>query len=80
VTVSIVGHARRSFFERFRIRGRPCRQTVDVPVVHAKRRGDEDRIVNFMIGRSRAARPFDIGGLYVLSALLYLARDCQQRL
>ncbi len=57
------------------------RQAVDVAVEHAERRGDEDRVVDFHVGRALRAGTLDVAAsVTCLAALLDLAGDREQRL
>ena len=53
----------------------PCAQTIYIAVAHAKYRGDENRVVNFSIGRSLLAGSRYVFLCYLLSALLHSACD-----
>jgi len=57
-----------------------CAETVDVAVVHAERRCDQYRIVNFQVACALAASVGDVFLRHLLAVLLYFGGDHQQGL
>ena len=53
----------------------PRGEAVDVAVVHAEGCRDEDRIVDFDVGRTFGTRPRDVVARYLLAALLNFSGD-----
>ena len=62
-----------------RVRGLPGVQAVDVAVVHAERRRDEDRVVDLEIGRSLGPCGVDVRARDALAVDRDLAGDVQER-
>src|SRR5262245_14234486 len=52
----------------------------DVAVLHAESRGDQDGVVDRLVGGAICSRVFDIAGCHVSSALLNFGGNRQQRL
>ena len=63
-----------------RILGLPCRQSIDVTVVHAEGGGDQHGVVDLDVGCTLFAGMSHIIRGYVLPALLYLACDDEKSL
>src|SRR5262252_6288358 len=61
------------------INGRQRREAVDIPVEHAERCGDEDRVVDFDVGRTLGACSRDVFGGHLLAALLDLRGNREER-
>jgi hypothetical protein len=59
---------------------RPGCQAVNITVVHAKCRSNQNGVVDFQIGRPLLSRPLDVRGCDILPAQLDLARNGQQSL
>ena len=68
----------RSFSVRLRIRGLPGVEAVDVAVVHAERRSDQDRVVNLEVGRAFSPCRVDVRARDALTVNRDLARDVQE--
>jgi hypothetical protein len=62
-----------------RIGRREGREAVNVTVVHAEGRGDQDRVVDFNVCGTFGARLFDVNVRHLFAALLHLAGNRQQR-
>ena len=58
----------------------PRSEAIHVPVVHTKCSGDQNRVMNFKIGRPLLARNLHTFRSHMLAALLDLAGNDQQRL
>jgi len=68
----------RSFSVPLRIRGLPGVEAVDVAVVHAERRSDQDRVVNLEVGRAFSPCRVDVRARDALTVNRDLARDVQE--
>ena len=58
----------------------PSSEAIHIPVVHTKGSSDQNRVVNFQIGRPLLARGLHTFGRDMFAALLDLAGNHQQRL
>jgi hypothetical protein len=63
-----------NFLIHARILRLPCGQAIHMAVVHAERRGDQNRIVDFLVGRATLPGLFDILRRDVLAALLVVSQ------
>ena len=64
----------------FRIIRCPSRQAIYIAVVHAKRRGDKDRVVNLQVCGAGLASFVDYFHCHVLPTLSHIVRDIEKRL
>jgi len=60
--VAVCAHLRGAIAISRRIRRRPSGQTVNIAVVHAEGRGNQDCVVNLLIGGAQAPRAFHVLG------------------
>src|SRR5438477_11498959 len=70
--VALVSHSLSHFAISFRLERLPGLQTVHVAVVHAEGRGDQNGIVNLLVGRALAAGAVNGFGAHILAGLLHL--------
>ena len=76
----MLGHERRARAVEIRVVRRPGRESVDVAITQAEKRGDKDGVVNLEVSGAVLTRAGDILGGDALATFGGLAGDYEQRL
>ena len=77
--ITSFGDDRRPLTIRFRVRRRPSRDAIDIPVIHTEGCGDEHRVMDLEIRGTESASSLDVLRTHEFATLLDFARDLEQR-